>query len=321
MPDLTTLVRATRIGINRADLQWETEAVRETVVTALRRIPGDYFRSSMREAALATLTAQLFRRIQDNGKRVVALTSLTSEDFTNGDADKVNDRFPVSGVNYVLAEARMSTYCQALVANGVIPGAFQLLNEIDIQNTNGDIPLTGLVEDEDLAPYADAYDAYVASIRSVIQAYYPTTPILPFGIANFRGVTSNAAVRNPGVMLSLCDLSPFAGISVHVYPGVSDNIPAFIPQRLEKFVDDTGSLLPVWITEWGSLNSQYPDGNGRTRLQMFQQVHDALLSTAVRITAMLHYSFDDFGNKAIVDANYVPLAEAQYFTDNWVDLA
>ena len=95
---------------------------------------------------------------------------------------------------------------------------------------------------------------------------------------------------------------------------ISDDIATFIPARLLKFVEDTGTLLPAYVTEWGFLNSAYP--TGQARYQAFVDLYAALAGPGVRVDAAIHYGLDDFtgGKKWIVRPDdYEPLPEARFF--------
>jgi hypothetical protein len=327
------------LSIDRSNLAWETIEVQNKVINTLATIPAKSYRDNIRHSNIATTTATLFKRAQDQGKQILVLIMPDPEDYVNPSASTAHagsafaarcgwstGQVKLSEIDLARFESRLRKNLSALKSAGVNVVAFEIGNELDWVCFNGDLPFDRSVPDSELAPHASAYARFLERAVGVIRLpqYYPTAKIVGQGVANPIGMLGAGAMENPGKMLALLknqdgkdDLALIDIIGVHIYPNPY-NIGANTTE-MQAFLTTIGSTKPVWVTEWGFPTTALPTTNGLTRTQAFFNSFKALVGVQnLNIENLFTYALDSFGNAlTMVDAQYNLLPEASYFKNGF----
>lgn len=301
-----------KIGINLTNLMWDTAENRAKAINAMGLLSSSIVRDGMRQEATSFIAANYLATLGP----VSLVLSIMPEDFDGNEQPPL----PLDLINLDRWEARFRIWLEAFVAASVDLAIAEAGNELDyyLFNRMIDKNAPSLIDDQ-LLPLARAFARFLERAAMVLREYYPRCKLLPFGIAHFRGKTPNGSVVNPGKILAILGdldgrnyLELIDGLNVHIYPSISDNVSVMIPERLTKFVTDTGTQLPVYVTELGYANAvAWPGGRYNAHVQGYY----ALRSCPQRIDAIILYALDDFigGKKWYVDPiTYFPLPEARF---------
>lgn len=322
-------------SIARSNLAWADTNTQNQVINTVGSMEVGWYRDAIRGTVLAEKNAALYKRVQDTGKKILITVMVDVEDFANpsaatvyaGSAFNAKCGWPggiqkLSMMDLDLMQKRLENNLNALKKAGVTVDAFEIGNELDWVCFNGDLPMDRPVEDSELLAHARAYGRFLARAEQVIHQskYYPNAKIVSHGVANGPGITHPGMMKNPGKVIAM--LKNVDGVNyqkhldvlgIHVYmePVAAKNAGAYV----KDFKGDTGTSLPVWVTEWGFRQNQF--SNPATgRYNAFKDFYQSVKNSNQKVDNMFYYALDSFGDGfAIVDGNYTLLPEGKFFAE------
>jgi hypothetical protein len=239
---------------------------------------------------------------------------------------------------------RVKPMLDKLEAAGVRLAAFELGNEINNSQFNGDLPSAGKGRELRLADLNNPNDLQARQVAMGYRAYVRLmaalkdlrdhsnlnrqTPIISTGLSQVHSTPFEVTLRdtieflNQNGMTKLID-----GYGIHVYPSGDPNRP--VSARIASLDEDMFSVCrfagkPCWVTEWGFRNDgqdgQYCPGNNGVLTKVVQDMRTSFkhFATQGQLAALIYYdwtarpgakdTFSVFRCDALTDAGKLALS-------------
>jgi hypothetical protein len=212
---------------------------------------------------------------------------------------------------------RVKPMLDKLEAAGVRLAAFELGNEINNSQFNGDLPSAGKGRELRLADLNNPKDPQATQVAMGYRAYVRLaaalknlrdhsklnrqTPIISAGLSQVHSTPFEVTLRDTIEFLNQNGIAKLVdGYGIHVYPSGDPNRP--ISARIASLDEDMFSACsltgkPCWVTEWGFRNDgqdgQYCPGNNKVLTKVVQDMRTSFrhFATHRQLAALIYYDW------------------------------
>jgi hypothetical protein len=211
---------------------------------------------------------------------------------------------------------RVKPLLEKLEAAGVRLTAFELGNEINNSQFNGDLPTAGKGRELRLADLNNPNDPQAKQVAVGYRAYVRLvaamkdlrdhsklnrqTPIISAGLSQVHSTPFEVTLRDTIEFLNQNGIARLVnGYGIHVYPSGDPKRP--VSARIASLDEDMFSACspakPCWVTEWGFRNEgqsgQYCPGNNRVLTKVLQDMRTSFMHFAARgqLAALMYFDW------------------------------
>jgi hypothetical protein len=210
---------------------------------------------------------------------------------------------------------RVKPMLDKLEAAGVRLTAFELGNEINNSQFNGDLPTVGEGRELRLADLNNPNDPQASQVAMGYRAYIRLmaalkdlrdhsklnrqTPIISAGLSQVHSTPFEVPLRDAIEFLNQNGMDKLVdGYGIHVYPSGDPNRPVSARiASLDEGMFSACRLKPCWVTEWGFRNdgqdTQYCPGNNPVLTKVVQDMRMSFrhFATQRQLAALIYYDW------------------------------
>jgi hypothetical protein len=241
---------------------------------------------------------------------------------------------------------RVKPMLDRLEAEGVRLAAFELGNEINNSQFNGDLPTAGKGREPRLADLNNPNDPQASQVAVGYRAYVRLmaalkdlrdhsklnrqTPIISAGLSQIHSTPFEVTLRDTIEFLNQNGIAKLVdGYGIHVYPSgdPTRQVSARIASLDEDMFSACSAAKPCWVTEWGFIyngdDRQFCPGNNRIVTRVVQDMRTSFrhFANQGRLAALMYYdwtsrpglkdTFSVFRCGALTDAGRLALSPIQ----------